>query len=155
MAIGKRLAAMVIAGATTLACGTVSFGDVPNDSTKDWPQFRGPARDNLSKETGLLQKWPQGGPPLAWKVTGIGDGHASVAVSGGKIFTTGRDGDAVYAFAVSQTAAPQRIGFKVTAPSDGQVEVLGESRTLPLRDGRFSDDFPAYAVHLYRWRSAR
>jgi outer membrane protein assembly factor BamB len=107
MAIGKRLAALVIAGAATLAC-TVSFGDVPNDSAKDWPQFRGPARDNISKETGLLKQWPQGGPPLAWKINGIGLGHSSVSVADGKIFTAGAEGDAgsngaTYVFALSES----------------------------------------------------
>jgi outer membrane protein assembly factor BamB len=30
----------------------------------DWPQWRGPNRDNLSPDTGLLDRWPEGGPPL-------------------------------------------------------------------------------------------
>jgi outer membrane protein assembly factor BamB len=93
MAIGKRLAAFVIAGAATLAC-SVSFGDVPKDAAKDWPQFHGTAQDNISHETGLLKQWPQGGPPLAWKATGIGEGHSSVSVSNGKIFTAGAEGSA-------------------------------------------------------------
>src|SRR3954462_4602576 len=89
MKLGKRqLAAMVFAGSLALAA-TVSFSDVPKDAGKDWPQFRGPARDNISKETGLLKQWPAGGPPLAWKVTTLGEGHASVAVANGKIFTSG------------------------------------------------------------------
>ena len=33
----------------------------------DWPQWRGPARDGVSPEKGLLRKWPEGGPKLAWK----------------------------------------------------------------------------------------
>src|SRR5687768_3467067 len=32
----------------------------------DWPQFRGPNRDDVSRERGLLQQWPEGGPPQKW-----------------------------------------------------------------------------------------
>lgn len=55
----------------------------------DWPQFRGPNRDGVSKETGLLQEWPKGGPEKVWTVTGAGDGFGSVAVVNGTIFGMG------------------------------------------------------------------
>jgi outer membrane protein assembly factor BamB/precorrin-6B methylase 2 len=58
-----------------------------------WPQWRGPDRSNVSRETGLLQKWPEGGPPLAWKASGLGEGVASVAVAGGRVFTLGYRGE--------------------------------------------------------------
>src|SRR5688572_2282598 len=77
MRIGKRVdaAAVVLAAAPVL--GTAVFGtgagvasaDVPKAGAasgsvaKDWPQFRGPARDGVSKETGLLKQWPADGPP--------------------------------------------------------------------------------------------
>lgn len=37
----------------------------------DWPQWQGPDRDAISKETGLLQEWPEGGAPLAWRINGL------------------------------------------------------------------------------------
>jgi outer membrane protein assembly factor BamB len=55
----------------------------------DWPGWRGPNRDAQSAETGLLQEWPAGGPPLAWRAQGIGTGLSSVAVVGGRIYTMG------------------------------------------------------------------
>ncbi len=55
----------------------------------DWPQFYGPGRDNRSEETGLLEQWPEGGPELAWTVSGLGVGYAIVAVADGMIYTTG------------------------------------------------------------------
>lgn len=59
----------------------------------DWPQWRGPERNGKSAETGLLREWKEGGPPLAFKATGLGTGFSSVAVAGGRIFTIGdRDG---------------------------------------------------------------
>lgn len=66
----------------------------------DWPQFRGPHRDGLSPDTGLLQTWPADGPPLAWKAEGVGTGFSSVAVVGDKVVTMGDVGDACHVFAV-------------------------------------------------------
>ena len=56
---------------------------------QDWPQWRGPNRDGISKETGLLKQWPATGPALVWKATGAGGGYSSLAISGGRIFTMG------------------------------------------------------------------
>jgi outer membrane protein assembly factor BamB len=62
----------------------------------DWPQWRGPNRDNVSTETGLLKQWPDKGPPLAWKGTGIGKGYSSVSIAGDRIYTMGDAGDSAY-----------------------------------------------------------
>ena len=58
-------------------------------SADDWPQWRGPRRDGVSAETGLLKQWPPAGPPLAWRITGVGDGYSSFAVAAGRLFTLG------------------------------------------------------------------
>src|SRR5262245_53629099 len=57
----------------------------------DWPQWRGPDRTGLSKETGLLKEWPKDGPPLRWKATDLGTGYSSPSVAGGRVYlqTTG------------------------------------------------------------------
>ena len=55
----------------------------------DWPQWRGPDRNGLSTETGLNTDWESNPPKLLWTATGLGEGYASVAVSGGRIYTTG------------------------------------------------------------------
>jgi len=59
---------------------------------QDWPQFHGPRRDNHSNETGLLKQWPEGGPKLAWKARGLGQGFSTVAIADGMIYTTGNIG---------------------------------------------------------------
>ncbi len=62
----------------------------------DWPQWQGPTRDAVSQERGLLKEWPRGGPPLAWKVTGLGGGDSACSVAAGRIFGMGNlKGDAV------------------------------------------------------------
>ena len=59
------------------------------NETQDWPSWRGPNRDAVSTETGLLKEWPEGGPPLAWRIEGIGRGMSSVAIADGRIYTMG------------------------------------------------------------------
>ena len=58
-------------------------------SAADWPQWRGPHRDGVSAETGLLREWPEAGPKVLWKATGIGNGYGSVAVVSGTAYVTG------------------------------------------------------------------
>jgi outer membrane protein assembly factor BamB len=65
----------------------------------DWPQWRGPNRDGISKETGLLKEWPSQGPPLAWKTNGSGQGYSSMAISQGRLFTMGIRGDSEFVIA--------------------------------------------------------
>ena len=68
----------------------------------DWPQWRGPNRDGLSTETGLLKNWPKEGPPLLWKATGLGAGFSGVSVAGQRIFTMGDQADANYVLALNR-----------------------------------------------------
>lgn len=53
----------------------------------DWPQWRGPQRDNVWRETGLLKKFPEGGPKVLWR-TPVAGGYAGPAVSGDRVFVT-------------------------------------------------------------------
>ena len=69
--------------------GSTSYGE-------DWAQWRGPNRDAKSNETGLLENWPEDGPPLAWKATGVGGGYSSIAITNGRIFTMGDLDDGSY-----------------------------------------------------------
>ncbi len=46
-----------------------------------WPQFRGPNRDSISTETGLLRSWPAAGPKVLWK-TLVAQGYAGAAIKG-------------------------------------------------------------------------
>ena len=59
----------------------------------DWPQFRGPNRDGVSTEKGLLQSWPPEGPPLAWSTKGLGGGYSTVSVAKDRIYTLGNQQD--------------------------------------------------------------
>ena len=58
-------------------------------SAADWPQWRGPARDGKSADTGLLMAWPEGGPKLMWKIDTAGAGYGQPAVVGDKVYLIG------------------------------------------------------------------
>ena len=133
-----------------LVAGTLSA------TSADWPQWRGPNRDGISTETGLLKKWSDGGPPLAWKTTGLGAGHSTVAISKGRIFTTGdrsdssfvialneADGKEVWSTKLGKPGAPGWGGFagpRATPTIDGQrlytVDQWGEMVCLDAADGK-------------------
>ena len=59
----------------------------------DWPQYRGPNRDDVSPETGLLAAWPAGGPALLWTYADAGVGYSPPAVVGDRVYLTGGRGD--------------------------------------------------------------
>ncbi|HZU37602.1 MAG TPA: PQQ-binding-like beta-propeller repeat protein [Gemmataceae bacterium] len=67
----------------------------------DWPQFRGPHRDDVSAETGLLKQWPAKGPSLLWTYRDAGVGYSGPAIVGDRLFTMGARGDTEFVFALS------------------------------------------------------
>jgi outer membrane protein assembly factor BamB len=75
---------------TSLFITAALCGPAADIKPGDWPQFRGPDRDGASKETGLLQQWPQGGPKKLWTVSGCGEGFGTVAIAGGFIYGAGQ-----------------------------------------------------------------
>src|SRR5438067_7134197 len=58
----------------------------------DWPQWRGPQRNGVSQETGLLKEWPKDGPKLHWKVTGLGSGYSTPAIVADRLYLLGNEG---------------------------------------------------------------
>ena len=116
------LAAVVLAGASLTS------------SADDWPQWRGPNRNGVSEETGLLQKWPADGPKLLWQVKDLGGGYSTPAVVGDRIYLVndkGNDNESVQALStadgsvvwstrignVGQNRGPQYPGARSTPGS--------------------------------------
>src|SRR5436309_14841599 len=66
----------------------------------DWPQWQGPERNNVSKETGLLKSWPKDGPKLLWTFEKAGVGYSGPAVVGDRVYTMGGREDTSYVFAI-------------------------------------------------------
>ncbi len=82
-----------------LAAGLLLAAFASTARAEDWPAFRGPNRDGVSKETGLLKTWPKEGPPVAWTAKGLGLGYGTPTLAKGMIFGMGtRDGkDGIWA----------------------------------------------------------
>lgn len=72
----------------TVGCTSYALGQVPF-TAGDWPQWRGPNRDGISLERGLIKEWPESGPPRVWQVETVGAGYSSIAVKGNRIYTQG------------------------------------------------------------------
>jgi len=71
--------ALLIAGASSLAT--------------DWPQWQGPDRNAVSKEAGLLKEWAEDGPPLAWRIEGLGGGYSAPSIAAGRVYGMSNRGD--------------------------------------------------------------
>jgi len=94
-------------------------GSLGQGAGPEWPQWRGPDRNAIAPDKGLLQQWPREGPPLLWKTNGLGSGYSSVAVANGKIFTMGDRDDACYLIALSDKDGKELWAAKVGAPKGG------------------------------------
>jgi outer membrane protein assembly factor BamB len=120
-------------------------------SAANWPQWRGPNRDGVSKETGLLKQWPAEGPPLVWKASGAGGGYSSFSVANGKLYTMGLRGEREYVIAFDVATGKeawstahgsafrndQGDGPRGTPTVDGdRVYALGGSGDLTVLDAR-------------------
>lgn len=87
-------------GATTQSTGATTQVAASAAPNFDWPQWRGPNRDGISLETGLLDRWPGEGPRELWRVRGLGRGFASVSIAQGKIYSLGRMKDETHLVAM-------------------------------------------------------
>lgn len=77
-----RLACLFSLGCLLIASSMSGIGLRAGD---DWPQWMGPQRDNVWRETGILEKFPAGGPKVLWR-SPVKIGYAGPAVAQGKVF---------------------------------------------------------------------
>ena len=83
-----RTVRLLFAINATIAVVTCTFSALATD----WPQWRGPQRNGISSETGLLTEWPKEGPKLLWKIDNLGQGYSTPAVVDGRIYLLGNEG---------------------------------------------------------------
>jgi outer membrane protein assembly factor BamB len=128
---------MVVAALLVLACAQ----DVPR-APGHWPQWRGPNRDAVSTETGLLESWPEGGPPLLWTAEGLGEGVSNVAVGGGLVFMIGMREGREYATALD--GAGKTVWSVAIGSSSGEHPAM---RFVTMRTPTVDDD----RVYVLSW----
>ena len=98
----------------TMILMTLAFTSVTQ--AEDWPQWRGPERTGISKESGLLQTWPADGPPLRWKATNIGTGYSSPSVVQGRVYLQTTQGNDEFTLALDE-----KTGAKIWETPIGKV----------------------------------
>lgn len=101
----------------------------------EWPAWRGPDRTGLSPETGLLKSWPEGGPRLIWKATGLGKGYSTPSIAGGRIFLLGTANTDKDEFLIALDAKNGSILWK-TPFGNMTGGTPGPRSTPTLEDGR-------------------
>ncbi|MCA9254711.1 MAG: PQQ-like beta-propeller repeat protein, partial [Phycisphaerales bacterium] len=70
-----------------LLAAILAAGFAMTTRADDWPQWMGPGRDNVWRETGLLAKFPAEGPKIRWRAN-VAGGYAGPAVAAGRVFVT-------------------------------------------------------------------
>jgi hypothetical protein len=151
MTIRSSIRCMV---ASLLLLGSVATS--ARSAPAQWPQWRGPGRDGISRETGLLQQWPEAGPPLAWQASGAGAGYSSFAVADGRLYTLGARQSTEYILAFDAVSGEKlweaangrrfnndRGDGPRSTPTvdDGRVYVFGSSGDLTVLDAATGDVF--------------
>src|SRR4051794_35045006 len=119
-------------GLVPLAWGVFVFGlAAAGGRADDWPQWLGPQRDGVWRETGILDKFPPSGPKVRWRVP-VGGGYSGPAVAGGRVYLTDR------------VLAP---GAKNSADPFARNAVAGSERVLCLdeKEGKelWQHEYPA------------
>ncbi len=130
---------------------------VSSPQSFDWPQWQGPDRNAISKESGLLKEWPKEGPPLAWKISSLGGGESTPSIAAGKIFgmsnrgadevvwaLSEKDGKTIWVTrlgtAFQQQEPPGKDGPGCTPTVDGErlyvIGLAGDVSCLQVRDGK-------------------
>lgn len=123
----------IVASAAAL---TIALQQVVCGGSFDWPQWQGPDRTGISKETSLLKEWKKEGPPLAWKIQGLGGGYSAPAVAGGRIFGMSSHGQDEVLWARSEKDGHElwatRLGPALT---DGMPQGKEGAGCTPTVDG--------------------
>jgi outer membrane protein assembly factor BamB len=100
----------------------------------DWPQWQGQDRTAVSRETGLLQDWPKGGPPLAWKLDTLGGGYSTPSIAAGRIFGMSYRGDDEVVWALEEATGKELWSVRI-ATANRKIGYGEGSRCTPTVDG--------------------
>lgn len=120
--------------AVSAAAAWVEVDAATNQTAGHWPQWRGPARDGVSTDTGLLTAWPEAGPPKVWTATGLGAGLSSVSIAAGRIFTMGDRRAGQFVIALDEATGRELWATRVGGRHDDEY---GGPRSTPTVDGGF------------------
>lgn len=125
--------------AMKMSCASLLLFAATFGFAADWPQWRGPDRTAISRETGLLQEWPSSGPQLLWTSKAAGRGFGGPAIVGDRIYLLGALGDdKPFENVIALNARGEQLWATPIAPAydfQGNEWSLGPNST-PCVDGR-------------------
>ncbi|MBN2295909.1 MAG: serine/threonine protein kinase, partial [Pirellulales bacterium] len=126
----KRIAcclALFLFGAEVLAESPESF---------DWPQWQGPDRNAVSKERGLLKEWTKEGPPLAWRIKGLGGGYSAPSIADGRIYGMSNRGNDEVVWCLSEMDGKELWAMRLgPAQTEGMPQGKEGPGCTPTVDG--------------------
>jgi outer membrane protein assembly factor BamB len=131
---------MIFYGVVLAVSCTWPLWAIDKESTKavtstDWAQWRGPYRDDISPDVGLLNQWPEEGPPLLWKREGVGSGYSSLAIDGDRILTTGDREGKQWVIALKRDGGDKIWEAEAGEAWDHDPNGYNGARTTPTIDG--------------------
>lgn len=102
----------------------------------DWPQWRGPQRNGISDERGLLKQWPADGPKLIWQAKDIGDGYSTPSVVGDRLYVMSNRGmDDEFVQALDTKDGQQIWSVRVGNVGPNTALQYPAARSTPTIDG--------------------
>lgn len=124
----------------------------------NWPVFHGPGGDNKSPDTGLLEKWPEGGPKLLWTADFIGFGYSGVSIAEGRIYISGNveeDGK-VLSMVFCLDPEGNLLWKNDNGPAHADPRRYPSTRSTPTIDGEFVyDESPLGEVACFEAKTGR
>jgi outer membrane protein assembly factor BamB len=102
----------------------------------DWPQWRGPQRNGISDERGLLKEWPADGPKLVWQARDLGDGYSTPSVVGDRLYVMSNKGmDDEFVQALDTKNGQQIWSVRVGNVGPNTTLQYPAARSTPTIDG--------------------
>ncbi|MFW6124513.1 MAG: PQQ-binding-like beta-propeller repeat protein [Pirellulales bacterium] len=101
----------------------------------DWPTWRGPRRDNICRETGLLDEWPEGGPPLKWRTNLCGVGYSAPSAVGETVYVMGNGNGREWVIALNRATGGTQRWASATGPIRHKGGGYPGPRSTPTIDG--------------------
>jgi outer membrane protein assembly factor BamB len=126
---------LTLAGLAAAATPLEPVGGTIRARVGEWPQWRGQDRTGLSQEKGLLRSWPEGGPRLLWKVTGLGGGYSTPSIAGGRLYGMGYRDENEVVWARDARTGQEIWTTPAIAPANRRVGYAEGSRCTPTIDG--------------------
>ena len=115
--------------------GLLLYGGVSVAGASDWPQWRGPDRNGISHETGILKEWSDGVPQVLWRVS-LGEGFSGISVADGRVYTMFSEGEDEFVICLDASNGEEIWRFR----SDStyyESEGGNGPRATPTIDGEF------------------